>query len=56
MFGNNDGKGNLYTNPVETGSDWLQNVVVSKIYSGDKEIQKRLADAQLYWKFYNNKH
>lgn len=47
---------NDYPNENQTGSEWLRQQVVAKIYSGDEFIVKKLADAQLYWMFYDNRH
>lgn len=56
MFGKDNNLTGGYVNVNPEGTKFLQNTIRAKIYSGDSNIEQKLAQMQLYWKFYNNQH
>ena len=50
---NNTGR---YDNVHPSGTNYLRHTVNAMIYSGDQRVVDKLTNAQLFWKFYNNKH
>ena len=58
MFGNgnNNSASNNYSNQNGVGTTYLRNTVRARIYSGDSRMEELLTQAQLFWRFYNNKH
>lgn len=56
MFGRDTSAQGGYVNINERGTHFLQNTIRAKIYSGESEIEQKLSQMQLFWKFYNNQH
>lgn len=56
MFGKNNSQLTGFTNTNSTGSGFLKNTIRAKVYAGDGIIEEKLAQMQLFWKYYNNQH
>lgn len=56
MFGKDTTNAGAYTNVNSAGTEFLRNTIRAKIYSGDPNIEQKLTQMQLHWKFYNNQH
>ena len=57
MFGNDRSQLQTgYRNQKGSGTSYLRNTIRARVYSGNAEIEEKLTQAQLHWKYYNNIH
>lgn len=56
MFANGDKSQLASWVPNKEGTNMLQSMIRSKVYSGDAIVEEKLVKYQLFWKYYNNNH
>ena len=56
MFANGDKSQLASWVPNKEGTNMLQSMIRSKVYSGDAIVEEKFVKYQLFWKYYNNNH